>query len=69
MKIKIQNTIYDSNDEPIMIILSNEDKENIQNMHPEATKYCSYPEYGYSTEQIAAFMQCQFIQSKNYKTK
>ncbi len=43
MKVKICDKIYDSEQEPIMVILSEVDKKNIANMHPEATKYCVYP--------------------------
>lgn len=43
MKVKIGEEIYNSNDIPIMLILSKDDKELIGNMEPEATKYCSYP--------------------------
>jgi hypothetical protein len=42
MKVKINDKIYDSNDEPIMLILDEEDKYNISNMG-EQKKYCSYP--------------------------
>lgn len=44
MKVKIGNTIYDSSKEPIMLILSDKDKENIKNMYPKATRYCSFPD-------------------------
>jgi hypothetical protein len=44
MKIKIGKTIYDPNDQPIMIILTEKDKFNIAHMAPEATKYCAYPD-------------------------
>ena len=44
MKVKIGNVIYDSTEEPIMLILSQEDKSNIANMAPDATKYCSFPD-------------------------
>lgn len=44
MKVKIGNKIYDPNNTPIMVILSKEDKSNIANMLPEATKYCAFPE-------------------------
>lgn len=44
MKVKIGNCFYDSSKEPIMLILDNLDKENISNMHPEATKFCSFPD-------------------------
>lgn len=43
MKVKIGNKIYNSEDEPIMVILSEKDKENIKNMAPYCTKYCSFP--------------------------
>ena len=43
MKIKVGNKIYDGEDEPVLVILSDSDKENIANMLPTATKYCSYP--------------------------
>ncbi len=44
MRVKVGHKIYDGNDVPVMIIMKTEDKENIKNMHPDATKYCSYPE-------------------------
>ena len=43
MKVKIGKTIYDSENEPIMLILNEKDKQNITNMHPSATRFCSYP--------------------------
>lgn len=44
MKVKIGDTIHDSAEEPIMIILSKQDKVNINNMFPDKFKYASYPE-------------------------
>ena len=44
MRIKVGDTIYDAGEEPVMVILSETDKQNIANMLPEATKYCGYPE-------------------------
>lgn len=44
MKVKIRNTIYDSQKEPIMVILTPTDKKNIANMLPDCTKYCAYPD-------------------------
>jgi len=43
MKVKVGNKIYDVEEEPVMVILSNEEKEQIANMHPDNTKYCVYP--------------------------
>lgn len=60
MKVKIGSTLYDSEVEPIMLILSAEDKSNISNMLPQATKYCSFPgEEGsiFSEEYITNFME------------
>ena len=43
MKVKVGNKIYDSEKEPVMVILNEGEKEQIVNMAPEATKYCVYP--------------------------
>jgi hypothetical protein len=43
MKVKVGNKIYDGSNEPIMIIVSAGDRENIANMLPDCTKYCQYP--------------------------
>lgn len=43
MKVKVGETIYDADMQPIMVILSDEDKINIRNMHPDKDKYCCYP--------------------------
>ena len=42
MKVKIGNKVYDSNDEPIMVILDGTDIYSIANMI--GTNYCSYPD-------------------------
>lgn len=55
MKVKIGDKIYDSNEQPIMIILEDFDKENLLNMG-EQVKYCSFPE-NYDIEEIKKFMQ------------
>jgi len=60
MKVKIGDKIHDSNNEPIMMIFEDCDKENISNMTPEATKYCSYPE-DVSEEEIKEFMKTKEI--------
>lgn len=44
MKVKIADNIYDGDKEPVMVILSDEDKKNITNMLPECSKYMSYPD-------------------------
>jgi len=55
MKVKIGNKIYSANDEPIMIILSDNDKENISNMIPMNHKYCVFPET-FPKNKISEFM-------------
>ena len=44
MKVKVGNKIYDSNNEPVMVMLSKGEREQIAKMHPLATKYCVYPD-------------------------
>jgi hypothetical protein len=46
MKIKLANPprIHNGDEEPVMIILTDQDKRNIRNMAPEATKYACYPD-------------------------
>jgi hypothetical protein len=40
-----------------MLILSPEDKKNIANMAPDATKYCSFPEEWKEEEDIKMWMR------------
>jgi len=58
MLVKIGNTVYDSEKEPIMIVLTESDKNNISNMDPRATKYCSFPD-GMDHEEIKKFMKIE----------
>jgi len=55
MKVKIGDKIYDCEDQPIMLILSDADKYNLSNMG-EQTKYCAYSE-NVSEEEIIEFMK------------
>lgn len=57
MKVKIGDKIYDPEEQPIMIILTEQDKKNIQNMLPEVTKYCVYSKDNYTVEEIESFMK------------
>lgn len=56
MKVKIGEKIYDSNEEPIMLILGEDDKYNIEQMHEECSQYVGYPEH-LSDEDLDSFMQ------------
>lgn len=44
MKVKIGLEIFDPNDQPLMVILTDTDKSNIANMDPKFYKYCSFPD-------------------------
>lgn len=56
MKVKIGDKIYDSSQEPIMIILEEYNKTHISNMDPRCTKYCEAPNT-YTPEQLEEFMK------------
>ena len=56
MKVKIGEKIYDAEYQPIMIILSDNDKLNISNMKHQ-TKYCAYPTDLCSKEEVERFME------------
>lgn len=43
MKVKIRDEIYNSEDMPIMLILSDEEKRLIGDMIPKNHKFCSFP--------------------------
>ena len=57
MQVQIGNHIYDANTEPIMLILSNNEKEQICNMHPDAERYCQYPD-SFSKDEIFEWINC-----------
>lgn len=44
MKVKVGDKVYDGNEQPVMVILEDGDKQNIANMDPGCTKYCVYPD-------------------------
>jgi len=64
MKVKIGNKIYDSEKEPIMLILSDEDKKLISMMRPIDYKYCSYP-HELGQELSKEFMKLRDEKDKN----
>lgn len=67
MKVKVGDTIYSGDEQPIMVILTDADKYNITHMLTEATKYAEYPADVYSSEEIADWMEDTDGQEK-YKT-
>jgi hypothetical protein len=56
MKVKIGNDVYDGSEQPIMVVLTDVDKENIHNMPMENHKYCQYPDT-MSEEYVRKFME------------
>ena len=57
MLVKVGKNFFDSHDIPVMVILTDEEKELIANMAPQAGKFCSYPDNGYTPEEIKEFMK------------
>lgn len=60
MKVKIGNIIYDSSEQPIMIILEDYNKDHISNMPKEAHKYCEFPD-NISEKDAREFMRTKGI--------
>lgn len=56
MKVKVGNKIYDSKNEPIMIILEDYNKKHIRNMDKKAKKYCQFPDH-ITEDQAREFMK------------
>lgn len=53
MKVKVGGTFFDSSVTPVMVVLSQEDKDNISNMSPEASRYASFPDdFGTSFDMV-----------------
>lgn len=43
MKVKVGESVFDAEIEPVMVILTEADKANIANMPRNKTKYCGFP--------------------------
>lgn len=56
MKVKIGDTIYDAEDQMVMLILTEEDKRLISTMHPDQMKFCCAPD-GTTPAEMLEFMQ------------
>ena len=44
MKVKVGDKIYDGEEEPVMVILTEKDKDNLSKMLDECDRYCCYPD-------------------------
>ena len=60
LKVKVGDKIYDSSKEPVMVILTNNDKYNIVHMPKDYKKYCCYPA-GLDEDKIKEFMKVEII--------
>jgi len=56
MQVKIGDAIYDSDLEPIMLILSQKDKRFISDMAENSFRYCSFP-MSSRIQDISVFME------------
>lgn len=52
MRVKIGDTWYNSDNQPICLELEGADKENIANMFPDATKYAVAPDGYFKSNKI-----------------
>lgn len=57
MKVKVNDRVYDGDLEPVMVILTAQDKENIKNMLPHCTRYCMYPSEDHAADEILSWME------------
>ena len=57
MKVKIGNTIFDAKEQPLMVILTDQDKKNIANMLPHCTMYASFPDKWGTKEEMEDWME------------
>lgn len=57
MKVKVGDQVFNSVDEPILLVLDEQDKKNIASMEEGFVKYCSYPSDKVTEEEAEAFMQ------------
>lgn len=57
MKVKVGDRVYDGEKEPVMVILSDEDKKNIQDMPNANTKYAVAPDGHFSKERFLEWMR------------
>ncbi len=57
MKVKVGDKVYTSGDQPIMVILTEQDKRNIASMLPDATRYAEFSsELDWTVEQKRQWM-------------
>ncbi|MCH7990594.1 MAG: hypothetical protein IID46_15750, partial [Planctomycetes bacterium] len=55
MRVKVRDRVYSGEIEPVMVLLSPTDRANIVAMHPDADRYCEYPDE-WDREEVREFM-------------
>lgn len=55
MKVKVGDKVYDSENEPVMVILSDRDKVNIASMADTYSKYACFPS-DFPDEEVSTWM-------------
>lgn len=50
MKVFAGGMVFDCSEQPIGIVLEGKDRENLANMHPDATVYCEFVATGKATQ-------------------
>lgn len=56
MKIKIGNKIYDGEKELIAVYLTDADKKNIKDMHPDCSVYSQFPKEKYPVDEVIEYL-------------
>ncbi len=56
MRIKAGDMVFGSEQQPIMVILTDKDKENIANMHPDCTKYAMFQDDWGTQQEMSDWM-------------
>lgn len=65
MKIYLNNSVITSDDQPLIIILSDYDKKLIKNMSPECDVFCVYEKENHSVKEIEKL--CAKAKKHGYK--
>jgi len=56
MIVKVKDQYFNTDKEPIMLILSDREIRLISNMKSDEYTFCSYPSKGYTEEDVQKFM-------------
>jgi hypothetical protein len=56
MKVKIKDQVFDSRNEPILVLLERDEKELIANMAPDDKRFCVFPD-DWNEEDVLKFME------------